>query len=241
MDKKLLNILNEFKDEKWDSVKDSRILFFKYITELNSNTILQFAFQAESYHLTKNKDWLKKILPHLANNIDKISNMDNYSSNRNNNISSQIWDTFILNYFNEFETRLRSIVRNLGNVRNLEKTKRKSSLNGNEGFYLVYRGLFEHHLNFNKTDYEVLKIFAAIRNTIHNSGIYFTPNKKNYSFNYRGEIYHFIYGKPVNFITSNFVKNMLFDLLDLWRELIKDKRIGNIGLIKDPIAEVKFE
>ncbi len=124
----------------------------------------------------------------------------------------------------------------------MNKTKSELSLNGNEGFYFIYRGLFEDFLNFDKIDYEVLEIFAAIRNTIHNSGIYFSPHdEKSPSFNYRKKTYTFIYGKPVNFITIDFIKNMLFDLLDLWEKLLKNNIISNIGFIKDPIADVKFE
>ncbi len=87
LDTKLLVILREMKDNNWDSLKDSRMLFFRNIIELNSNTILQFAFQAEAHELTKDKNWLKERLPHLTEEIDKVSDMDNYSSNRNNNIS----------------------------------------------------------------------------------------------------------------------------------------------------------
>lgn len=240
LDRKLIEILNEIRVNNWDSLKDSRMLFFRYVNELNANTIFQFAFQAESYQLLNNTGWLKEKLPHLSENIDGVSNIDNYSLKRNYNISSQIWNAFILNYFYEFETRLRSIVRNLKTVRNVEKTKRISYLNGNEGFYLIYRGLFEDYLSFNSKDYEVLKIFSAIRNTIHNSGIYFSLNQEPSYFNYRGKTYNFVYGKPINFMTREFVKNMLWDLLELWEKLLKCNRISNIELIKDPISNVKF-
>ena len=198
LDKKLLEIAEQIKDKKWNNTKDSRILFIRYISELNTNTIFQLSFQAESHDKLADKNWLIERLPHLTEQINNISNIQKYSNNRNNNILMQIWDCFLLNYFYEFETRLRSIVRNIGIIRNLYKIKSKQNLYGNESFYLIYRGLYEYYLRFNKKDYEVLKIFSAIRNTIHNSGFCFPSDKKDKIFNYRNKTYNFKYYRKFN-------------------------------------------
>jgi len=240
LDKKLISISKGIKSSDIDKLNDSRILFIKFISELNSNTILQFAFQAECYGKTKNKDWLIKRLPQYKDQIAKITDINMYSLNRNNNIITRIWDSFVLNYFYEFETLLRNIVRNLKKVKNLRKTKRQSYLTGNEPFYWIYRGLFENYLSFKKEDYEVLKIFSAIRNTIHNSGFYFPNSNTLKSFRYRGKTYNFKYGNPVNFITKEFSTNMLYDLLVLFNKILMDSKIKNTYLIQDPKALVAF-
>jgi hypothetical protein len=241
LDKKLIEINSRIKDNKWDSLKDSRVLFIRYLSELNSDTILQMSFQAETHGKTSDKTWLKDRLPHLSEQVEKITDIKKYAENRDNNILSHTWDCFILSYFIEFETRLRSIVRNIGKIENVYATKSKKKLNGNEAFHLIYRGIYESFLRIRKTDYEVLKVFSAIRNTIHNSGFYFSASNEDATFHYRDKSYHFKNGYPVNFLTAEFIKTLLLDLLELFSKTISNKKISNIDFIKDPISEVKFK
>lgn len=240
LDKKIIEIDKEIKDKGWDSLKDSRMLFIRYISELNSNTILQMSFQAESHEKPADKEWLKARMQHLSEQIDSITNIRQFSVNMNNHILRNTWDWFIFSYFFEFESRIRSIVRNIGTVQNVQKTKSKKPLNGNESFYLIYRGLYESFLKLDKSQYEVLKLFSAIRNTIHNSGFYFSPTKDDKIYNYRGKSYHFKHGSPINFLTSEFIKNIMMDLLMLFSKTIVNKRISTINFIKDPVSNVKF-
>lgn len=239
LDTKLISIRDEIKGQKWDSLSDSRMIFFRYINELNLNTILQLAFLCESSHRSKDKEWLQARFPHLKKQINDISDINAYSSNRLNHISSHILDTFILGYFNEFETRLRNITRELKTIKNPDK--KNDFLNGNESFHLIYRGLFESYLSLKQSDYEVLKIFAAIRNTIHNSGFYFPLSPKSPTFKYRDATYQFNYGKPINFITKEFRQNILLDMLELWRKILINYKIKNIELINDPLSDIEFK
>nr|WP_321453089.1 hypothetical protein [uncultured Carboxylicivirga sp.] len=240
LDNKILSILKSIKDKKWDSIKDSRMLFIRYISEMNSNTIFQLSFQAESHSKLTDKDWIKSRLPHLTKQIDGLGDINTYSENRHNNISSHLFDNLIINYFSEFETRIRSIVRNLQDVKHLQK-KDGSFLIGNEPFTWIYRGLLESYLEFEEKDYEVIKMFSAIRNTIHNSGIFFSPDNKNKVIEYKGVTYEFEYGKPVNFLTAEFKKDILIDLLEVFSKVISHEKIINVEYIKDPLADVTFE
>jgi hypothetical protein len=240
LDKKLIEILESIKDKKWDSLKDSRMLFIRYVAELNSNTIFKMSFQAESEGYITDKEWVKARLPHLLKQIDNLSDFNIYAENRQNNILQDTWDYFIISYFFEFETRLRSIVRNIGTIENLKSTKRKKELTGNEAFHWIYRGLYESYLCLRKSDYEVLKFFTAIRNTIHNSGIYFSSFNKEESYTYRNTTYHFKHGDPINFVSQEFVRTLLLDFLELFSKTINNSKIRDIEFIRDPIGDVKF-
>jgi len=240
LDEKLLSINDSIIGKGWDSLTDSRMLFVKFISEMNSNTIFQLSFQAESHEKLKEKEWLKARLPHFSEKIDSLENLDSYSANRHNNISARVFDTLILDFFNEFETRLRSIVRNLENVKHPKK-KDGSFLQGNEPFYFICKGLFDDYLGLKEEDYEVINVFSTIRNTIHNTGIYFAINQKDKSLDYKGKVYTFEYGKPVNFLNSDFKKDILMELLELFSKVVLSKKINDIKLIKDPLANVVFE
>ena len=240
LDIKLLDIADKAKELKLDSLKDSRMLFIRYITELNSVTTFQLSFQAESSSKLEDKNWIKERLPHLSQRIEAISDIKTYSNNRNKNISKHIRECFFLGYFNEFETRIRSLVRKIGYVENVYSTKNRNILNGNESFYLIYRGLYESYLHFDKSDYEVLKIFSAIRNTVHNSGFYFPIDRKNKTFLYKNKAYHFHHGDPVSFLNFNLMETIQMDLLSLFSKTINDERIKSIKVIEDPISNVKF-
>lgn len=240
LDNKLIELNDGVKEFKWDKFKDSRMLFIRFLAELNSITIFQLSFQAESLNKLEDKNWIKQRLPHLAQRIDKIPDINKYSRNSNKNILKHVRDCFFLEYFSEFETRLRSIVRNIETVLNVYSTKNKNKLNGNESFYLIYRGLYESFLRYNKTEYEVLKIFSAIRNTIHNSGFYFHEKGKDKTVNYKNRTYHFRNGYPVSFLNFDLMQIILMDLLSLFSKTINDKSIKDIKLIEDPISNVRF-
>jgi hypothetical protein len=240
LDTKLLEIAEKAKELKVDNLKDSRMLFIRYIAELNSITIFQLSFQAESSNKLEDKNWIKQRVPHLSQRIDAISDIEGYSNNRNKNISKHIRECFFLGYFNEFETRIRSFVRTIGNIVNVNSTKNRNKLDGDEPFYLIYRGLYESYLNYDKSEYEVLKIFSAIRNTVHNSGFYFSKNSEGKAFNYKNESYLFRHGEPVSFLDFNLMETIQMDLLCLFLKTINDERIKRIKLIEDPISSVKF-
>jgi hypothetical protein len=245
LDKQVINIQTEIKVDKLDQNKDSRMLFLKNINDININTIIQFSFQAESQNKLSDKDWLKERLPHLVSSIDNYDDISKYAFNKNRHIFNQILDNLILNYFFEFETKVRSIVRSIENLENPyynPKNKRKNQyLNGSESFGAISKGLFENYLEFNKEDYEVVGIFSAIRNTIHNSGFYFSQYLKNSDYTFRKINYVFAHGKPVSFFTMEMKFNLLKDLLTLFKKIINHEKIKKIEQVKDPVSEVKFE
>jgi len=245
LDKQVVGIQTKIKSDKLDQNKDSRMLFLKNINDININTIIQYSFQAESQDRLSNKDWLKERLPHLANSIDNYGDISKYAFNKNRHIFNQILDNLVLNYFFEFETKVRSIVRSIENIKNPyynpKNKKTKEYLNGGESFNAISKGLFENYLEFNKEDYEVVGIFSAIRNTIHNSGFYFSQYLQNSEYAYRKIKYVFEHEKPVSFLTMEMKFNLLKDLITLFMKIINHEKIKKIDLIKDPVSEVKFD
>jgi hypothetical protein len=245
LDKRVINILKEVKEDKLNQNEDSRILFLKNISDINVNTILQYSFQVESQNKLSDKEWLKKRLPHLSSSIDSHTDISKYAFNKNRHIFNQILDNLILNYFFEFETKVRSIVRSIKSIKNPyynpKKKKSNQYLNGGETFGAISKGLFENHLKLNKEDYDVIGIYSAIRNTIHNSGFYFSQSLKKSNYTYRKINYVFEHGKPVSFFTMEMKFNLMKDLLTLFKKIINHDEIKKIEQVNDPVAEVKFQ
>ncbi|KYG72256.1 hypothetical protein EV198_0322 [Roseivirga ehrenbergii] len=245
LDNHVINVLEETAVDKLHRNKDSRILFLKNIHDINVNTIIQFSFQTESQNKLTDKDWLKKRLPHLSSSIDSHSDISKYAFHKNRHIFNQILDNLILNYFFEFETKVRNIVRSIKNLENPyynPKSKKSNPyLNGSEPFGAIRKGLFENHLNLTNEDYEVIGIYSAIRNTIHNSGFYFSPDSKNSNYTYRTINYVFEHGKPISFFAMEMKFNMMKDLLTLFENIINHNKVKKIEKVNDLSAEVEFQ
>ena len=241
LDEILVEILAELKTQGIDQLIDTRSLFVRFLSELNTITVFQLSFHAESYEKLSKKDWLKQRLPAQSLKIDGIKDFNEYMMRRSKNSLKQIWDCFFLTFFREFETRIRNIVRQVECINNLQATKSKKKLIGHESFYYIYRGLYESYLRMEKSQYEVLKIFTAIRNTVHNSGIYYSTNKKNMVSNYSGRTYRFRHGYPVSFLNEELRISILTDLTKLFLATIKHQRIKKILVIKDPFSEIEFD
>ena len=239
LDIRVINILDKVKKYNYGEY-DSRYLMLRYLNELHLSTIFMMSFQAECADLFKNKERFKSKLPHLKKNIDAARDFDKISFERFRYIAGDMKNFFWISYFTEFESRLRNIVRAIGTVPNVAKTKRIGFLTGSEPFDLIYRGLYEKYLNFKKKDYEALKMFSSIRNTIHNTGFYFNIRKEDLVFNYRDKTYHFVYGKPVNFLSDDFIKQLILDLLSIIERTLEHHKISSIKLIEDYTSKVKF-
>ena len=235
---KLFRIKESVKEYNWNSKEDSRMLFIIFIGELNVNTILQLSILYDSIKNLEDIDWYKRKLPMYTETFNNLLNIEDFFKNRINSIFDQINDNFFLSYFFEFETRIRSVVRNIGNIKHPTNER---ALNGNENFNLIFKGLIENYLNLDKEEYDVLKIYSVIRNTIHNSGIYFSPkNEDSPPIKYKNNTYNFLNGKPVNFLNLELKKIILLDLLELFSKILNNQEIKVIELIKDPIADIKF-
>jgi hypothetical protein len=84
---------------------------------------------------------------------------------------------------------------------------------------------------------EFIEFFALIRNTIHNNGVYLN-RKKQKPILYKSKIYHFEYGKPVDYYRA--FEFLIFDLtpdvISMFQDIILGSdKILSIPWIKDPM------
>jgi len=113
-------------------------------------------------------------------------------------------------------------------------------LNGNESFYFVKQGFFINYLNFKEKDIEVLQLYSPIRNTIHNTGFFFSTKDQNLAVKSKDSTYNFIHEEPIDFLDFKFIELLLSELVSLIEKIFISKPIAAIGEIQDPVSRVTF-
>lgn len=242
IDKKIIEIHKSIIKNKWDQTKDTRMLLLVYLNELNTNTILGYCFQAENLKLSSSKDWWLEKFDHMEDVINRVKDFDLFATYRNDSYFNMLKDSYLFNFYFEFETRIRHIVREIGNINNpnIKTNKNRPFLDGNEGFYFISKGFFEDYLSLTVKEYEVIHIYSEIRNTLHNSGFYFPHDGKDKTLRFKGEDYVFKNKAPVNFLDNNLYQALINALVDLISITLKHNKIKDIKEILDPVSNIKW-
>jgi len=109
---------------------------------------------------------------------------------------------------------------------------------GLDNFKNIYECLLQSKLsNPLPKGVELLRLFRLIRNTIHNNGVYFHKNGKEYTIKWKGKTYEFKQDVPVRGITLDFILDTSDDVRLLLRSIVEDCKIKAIsGEIRDPAA-----
>lgn len=81
---------------------------------------------------------------------------------------------------------------------------------------------------------KLLDFLRLIKNTSHNNGVYFHQSGDNKTVNWKGEVYEFKQGTPVDFVTWDFVLKLSDALRSLLRKVVEDQ---NLQSIKNEITE----
>lgn len=89
-------------------------------------------------------------------------------------------------------------------------------------------------LEIDKRWVEFLNFYAAVRNTQHNNGVFFPPNKKDQSFSYRGGSYQFAYGRPIHFLDGDLRLALFEDGNDFVLAVCESRKLGVIPVVEDP-------
>jgi len=190
-----------------------------------------------------NKDWWIENIPHQTENVEKAENFEEFVNDRENSIFNHIKDNYILNVYFEFEIKIRNIVRQLGDVPNLNKKNIKNQpyLIGNEPWFYIYKGLFYTYLSLRKENIEVIELYTAVRNLVHNGGFYYHTRIPKLQLDFMNQTYTFENSKPINFLALSQIQNIYNMLLELIDLVYSNPKINSVNLIKDPIADVKFQ
>jgi len=218
------NIWDSFSDNKdkiiaqftdWDAVKDARItIFSKCINVCNS---IQLSFTFMHFHLTR-PEWWKQIA--------KIEIPTNDAEIYLNEFNMFTKIGFVQFIFSSIESAFRIYVKSLD---------ASACNNGTAEFKSIYSWLLKRT---NLQGHEnLLDLWRLIRNTIHNNGVYFHKSGLNESVTYKGINYDFNIGIPVDFVTWDFIFEVMSDIENLIIDVVKSNEISVISQINDPFAK----
>ena len=201
-----------------DTEHDARITTFsKFINVTNSSQLgLTFAGQ----HLLSSNWWKKtarKDIPDQEKSI-YINEFENFTKLG-----------FVQFIFSSTESGLRLILKAINS---------QACNNGTAAFKSIYECLLRSKLSqYPKESVELLDLLRLNRNTIHNNGVYFHKSGNNESVTYDGTTYDFKIGKPVDFVTWDFIIEISEDILDLLDKIVRDQNVASINqTINDPFS-----
>lgn len=95
-----------------------------------------------------------------------------------------------------------------------------------------YRKLIEE-LGLDKKYIELLDILGLIRNTVHNNGVYISPNGKDKKLSYNGVTFEFTQFKAIDCVTINNLNHLYRGVFRLFKEIINHNTIKEKHLIKE--------
>ena len=215
---KLQLVRDQFMDDK-DAViaiysfvpskHDARITAYsKTINVLNS---LQLAFTFISKHLL-NDQWWETVARNTIPGPDKQIYANEFAN------FTKV--SFVQGLFLAIESSLRLFLRAID----------PTACNGGMAeFKSIYECLFRSKLNTMPSNGIVLlDLLRLVRNTIHNNGVYFHSNGNDASITWDVETFEFKQGKPVDFVTWDFMIRVSEALRQLLREVVEDAALKKI-------------
>jgi len=201
-----------------DFSKDARLTVYSKL--INSCNSLQLALTLMSSNLM-NLDWWKAIARTHIPEPDVAIYVKEFES------FSKIG--FIQSVFSAIESSLRIYLRALDS---------SACSNGTAEFKSIYECLFRSHLSAEPTDgVALLDLLRNVRNTIHNNGVFFNKTATNQLVSWKGKQFAFEYGKPIDFVTWDFLLEVVTALEKMVSEIVNDGALIQIKAdIVDPYA-----
>jgi hypothetical protein len=90
------------------------------------------------------------------------------------------------------------------------------------------------HLNYVPPDWEPpFKLLRLTRNTIHSAWCHFPDNGKDETVIYKGIAFGFLVGRPLEFISWDFLANICEDVLKIVIGVVRDVNVIHLSSIKD--------
>ncbi|MEI6316626.1 MAG: hypothetical protein WCO65_02800 [bacterium] len=191
----------------WLPEKDARVgIFDTWINAVN-NTLLSTIFYIEN--LKDNNWWLK--------NFDGIPKKERlFREKQYENILRLSFCQFVLQ---DIESSLRIILRTID---------QKACSDGTASFENVYCFMLK---KTNLSTYKnTFKLMRLIRNTVHNNSFYF--EKENESVVFHNIEYKFEVGKPLNFLSWEFILELQDELLEIIVQMIDNPYISSLPFLE---------
>ena len=241
IDLEVIEVMEVTKNFNWNRYKDSRELLKVNIHENVLTTTFTLSMLAETMNTYSQRQWWSKILPYYENKFEHNSNFDfeKFVSDRQTRILNREKDSLLLDCFYEFETSIRNIVRVLGNIPN--KDSPNKYLKGIEKLYLIRKSFIEDYLKIDLEDLTLIELLQDVRNSIHNSGIFFSFNQQDKEVLYKDITYRFSNGCPVNFVDWEFTKFVIIDLIKVIKKILTHDLITGVNEVIDPVTKITWE
>ncbi|TQK53292.1 hypothetical protein FB479_111112 [Brevibacillus sp. AG162] len=211
--------LQDIKDRYKLDELDARLTTFAKCCNVFSNTFL--SLQHFEYNL-KRDSWYMEFNNIRIKEGDKLHYAKEYFMFTK--LSCQ------LIYFSSIESGLRNILRALDP---------KACNKGNAEFESVYLALL---IRLNLREYKpVLDLLRCTRNTIHNNGVYFNPNKEGEEILFKGNTYNFKNGEPIKYVTFDFLIGCFTEVGHMLYKMCKKGRLSSVPFILDPYKDYSVD
>ncbi len=199
---------------RWDQARDATLtLFAKCVNVLNSTQLGMVHIQ---FNLTQKQWWTS---------ISKVPIADADLQLYLNEFDMFIKLGFVQFLFSSIESSFRLIVNAISPT---------ACSGGTAEFKGIYSFLLSR-LTLQKYE-PLLDLLRCIRNTIHNNGVYFPRSGNNETMVYNGTTYSFEIGKPVDFVTWQFLFGLIPDLRQMIIDIVESNEVSSIAVIFDPFA-----
>lgn len=224
LDKLATTLNNQQSDwEAWHSV-DARMGALAHLGMLIDSTNLALTFISKHLLPLENIWWQEIHKPPFEtfNDYHKSTTINTFNN-------AFIKSAFLQSLFSEIDSTFRIFLRHI------------DPLAANEAknpFDNVYGALKSRIKPILDNSDGLINLLRESRNTIHNNSAYF--NKKgnnNIQIIYKGKTYDFIHGKPIDFVSWEWLFEMLEDVLDLFVKVINAPQIiTETNQIVDPFS-----
>jgi hypothetical protein len=194
---------------KWNN-HDTRIAVFSKCMNATDITFLLLTFQKQ--HLTSYTWW-------RSNTLFSKDGIDNMIFEYKKFIRS----SFLNSNFICIESSLRTILREIDP---------EACNKGTSEFEGVYKNLLARS-NLQKYD-NIFKLMRLLRNTFHNNTFYFHKSKSSDSVIFKGKKYIFETGKPIDFMSWEFLIDAYMEYIMAIKDIIETEEISKVKEIIDP-------
>lgn len=205
---------------------DARLSAFVHLGLLIDSTTLALTF-INKHLLPLNNSWWQEVYKPPFESFNDYHKSISINSFNNAFIKSAFLQTLLSTLDNHFRIFLRQID--------------PVACDGGAGqFANIYAALKSRITSFPAGSDDLINLLRIARNTVHNNGVYFHKSGTNEQITYKGIVYNFAIGMPMDFVTWEWLIEILDDVQELLNKVVFDPQIiGVASEIIDPFSANK--
>lgn len=196
--------------------KDSRITFFRKISQINDMTQISYDFYKR--YLLTHQWWRDRFPNHIMSHRNKQNLCNSYDMFLRTN--------YMIENYSALESSIRIIAKAFDTV---EYEKRERSFDWLGNWFLEKIGL--------KEECELLHIFSNIRNSMHSNGIFAPLNNKDEELEYRGKKFTFKVGEFIQYGDWQNLFSINKILCISFKSITQNHDIIKLTFIKEPASD----